>query len=108
MGIALFRLANMVWGFDVISSLVIGTMPLAAITLFVQVLVNGKPPSHAWDMMCWGLWRGRAWGCRGGSFCGAPPLFGVGEENRQPHPFFWGKRKTPFFSVTFSMITSCL
>src|SRR5258708_37590768 len=57
MGIALFRLANMVWGFDVISSLVIGTMPLAAITLFVQVLVNGKPPSHAWDMMCWGLWR---------------------------------------------------
>src|SRR5258706_3462482 len=57
MGIALFRLANMVWGFDVLSSLVIGTIPLAAITSFVQVLVNGKPPSHAWDVMCWGLWR---------------------------------------------------
>src|SRR5260221_13249133 len=58
MGIALFRLANMGRGFDVISSLVIGTMPLAAITLFVQVLVNGKPPSHAWAIMCWGSWRG--------------------------------------------------
>src|ERR1700731_3858937 len=73
LGIALFRLANMAWGFDVLSSLVLGTMPLAAITFFVQVLVNGKPPSHAWDVMCWGLWRGDAWAFWGGIFGWAPP-----------------------------------
>src|SRR5258706_6285846 len=91
MGIALFRLANMVWGFDVLSSLVIGTMPLAAITLFVQVLVNGKPPSHAWDMMCWGLWRGAAWGWRGGRLCRAPPGCGFGQKHRHPLPFSAGQ-----------------
>src|SRR5258707_11037612 len=90
MGIALFRLANMVWGFDVLSSLVIGTMPLAAITLFVQVLVNGKPPSHAWDMMCWGLWRGHALGDWGGSFGWGPRVLGFGKENRGPPLFFGG------------------
>src|SRR5258706_3235349 len=90
MGIALFRLANMVWGFDVLSSLVIGTMPLAAITLFVQVLVNGKPPSHAWDMMCWGLWRVGAWGGLKGDFVWAPPILVMwGESKRHPH-FFVG------------------
>src|SRR5260221_13295860 len=100
MGIALFRLANMVWGFDVISSLVIGTMPLAAITLFVQVLVNGKPPSHAWDMMCWGLWRVEALGDRGGMFDMAPPVFGLGKKTRDT-PRFSGDEYGVFFTQRF-------
>jgi hypothetical protein len=86
-GIALFRLANMVWGFDVLSSLVIGTMPLAAITFFVQVLVNGKPPSHAWEVMCWGLWRVHAWAYRSG-IVDRPPQFWVsGKKPRHPQLF---------------------
>jgi len=87
MGIALFRLANMVWGFDVLSSLVIGTMPLAAITLFVQVLVNGKPPSHAWDMMCWGLWRVHAWVYRSGILDRPPQFWVSGKKPRHPQLF---------------------
>jgi hypothetical protein len=87
MGIALFRLANMVWGFDVLSSLVIGTMPLAAITLFVQVLVNGKPPSHAWDVMCWGLWRMHAWSYRSGILDRPPQFWVSGKKLRHPQLF---------------------
>src|SRR5258708_189683 len=95
MGVALFRLANMVWGFDVLSSLVIGTMPLAAITLFVQVLVNGKPPSHAWDMMCWGLWREGRRGPLQGDFVRPPPVSVFGEETRDS-PALIGGLKTAF------------
>jgi hypothetical protein len=91
MGIALFRQANMVWGFDVLSSLIIGTMPLAAITLFVQVLVNGKPPSHAWDVMCWGLWRVHAWAYRSG-IVDRPPQFWVSAKKpRHPRTFMGDK-----------------
>jgi hypothetical protein len=87
MGIVLFRLANIAWGFDVLSSLLIGIMPLAAITLFVQVLVNGKPPSHAWDVMCWGLWQVHAWAYRSG-IVDRPPQFWVsGKKPRHPELF---------------------
>ena len=86
-GIALFRLANMAWGFDVLSSLVIGIMPLAAVTLFVQVLVNGKPPSHSWDVLCWGLWRVHARLYRIG-IVDRPPQFWVsGKKPRHPQLF---------------------
>jgi hypothetical protein len=87
LGIALFRLSNAAWGFDVLSSLLIGIMPLAAITLFVQVLVNGKPPSHAWDVTCWGVWRLHAWIYRTG-IVDRPPQFWVrGREPRHPNLF---------------------
>src|SRR5258708_36755279 len=105
MGIAQFRLANMVWGFDVLSSLVIGTMPLAAITLFVQVLVNGKPPSHTWDVMCWGLWRGHGLGQRGGRVGRRPPLLGWGEKTGAPRPFLCGAKEHLFHTAVFFVIS---
>jgi hypothetical protein len=87
LAIALFRLANLVWGFDVLWSLIIGSTPLAAVTLFVQLLVNGKPPSYAWDVICWGIWGTHAWLYRVGIFDRPPQFWVLGRKPRHPHLF---------------------
>jgi hypothetical protein len=87
LGIALFRLANSMWGFDVVSSLVIGIMPLALITLFVATLINGKPYSYAWDVFCWGIWRVHGWAYRTGLIDRPPQFWVLGKKPRHPQLF---------------------
>jgi hypothetical protein len=38
-------------GVDWIPTIVISALPLAAITIFVQFFVNGRPPSYALDLL---------------------------------------------------------
>jgi hypothetical protein len=49
-------------GADWLSATVISLLPLGAVTMFVQFFVNGRPPSHALDLLALQVWRLRsAW-----------------------------------------------
>ena len=50
LSLTLFRVANALWGFETVPSLVIGIIPLGLITAFVAFFVNGKPESYALDL----------------------------------------------------------
>jgi hypothetical protein len=82
-----FRIANSVWGLEVVPSLAIGIAPLALITAFVAFFVNGKPHSYALDLAFWGIFRTQ---CRL-YVCGIldqPPQFWVrGRAPRHPREF---------------------
>jgi len=44
-------------GVDWIPTIVLSASPLAAITIFVQFFVNGRPPSYALDLLALQIWR---------------------------------------------------
>jgi len=81
LSLLLFRMANALWGFETVPSLVIGVMPLALITGFVAFFVNGKPESYALDLALLQAFRIQRW------------LYGTGIVDRPPE--FWVHRKPP-------------
>ena len=44
-------------GVEWIPTIVLSAVPLAAITIFVQFFVNGRPPSYAVDLLALQTWR---------------------------------------------------
>jgi hypothetical protein len=88
LSLVLFRIANALWGFETVPSLVIGIMPLALITAFVALFVNGKPESYALDLAFWGAFRLQSW------------LYLVGIIDRSPQ--FWVRGKAPRHPIEFS------
>src|ERR1700740_1842301 len=81
LSLVLFRVANALWGFDTVPSLVIGIMPLALITAFVAFFVNGKPESYALDLALLQVFRMQRW------------LYVIGIVDRPPG--FWVRGKCP-------------
>ncbi|HYZ74014.1 MAG TPA: hypothetical protein VE641_13105 [Chthoniobacterales bacterium] len=81
LSLVLFRVANALWGFETVPSLVIGIMPLALITAFVAFFVNGKPESYALDLALLQIFRIQRW------------LYLTGIVDRPPE--FWVRRKPP-------------
>jgi hypothetical protein len=81
LSLMLFRVANVLWGFETVPSLVIGIMPLALITTFVAFFVNGKPESYALDLALLQIFRIQRW------------LYLTGVVDRPPE--FWVRRKPP-------------
>ena len=81
LSLVLFRVANALWGFETVPSLVIGIMPLALITAFVACFVNGKPESYALDLTLLQIFRIQRW------------LYVTGIVDRPPE--FWVRRKPP-------------
>jgi hypothetical protein len=81
LSLVLFRVANALWGFDTVPSLVIGIMPLALITAFVAFFVNGKPESYALDLALLQVFRMQRW------------LYVTGIVDRPPE--FWVRGKCP-------------
>lgn len=82
--VAIFRICDAA-GLDWFFSLVVSVLPLCGITLFVHLLINGKPPSYAFDLFLWGVWRLRAWLYRMGVL-DRPPQFWVKEPRVLPSP----------------------
>jgi hypothetical protein len=81
LSLVLFRIANALWGFGTVPSLVIGVVPLALITAFVAFFVNGKPESYALDLALLQVFRIQRW------------LYVTGIVDRPPE--FWVHRKPP-------------
>ena len=81
LSLVLFRIANALWGFETVPSFAIGIMPLALITAFVALFVNGKPESYALDLALLQLFRMQRW------------LYVTGIVDRPPE--FWVRRKAP-------------
>ena len=88
LSLVLFRVANALWGFETIPSLVIGIMPLALITAFVAFFVNGKPESYALDLALLQVFRIQRW------------LYVIGIVDRPPE--FWVRGKCPRHPREFS------
>ena len=88
LSLTLFRVANALWGFETVPSLVIGIIPLGMITAFVAFFVNGKPESYALDLAFWGAFRLQS--------C----LYRIGIVDRPPQ--FWVRGKAPRHPIEFS------
>jgi len=89
LSLVLFRVANALWGFETIPSLVIGITPLTLITTFVAFFVNGKPESYALDLGLLQVFRIQRW------------LYLTGIIDRPPE--FWVHRKPPRHPREFSI-----
>jgi hypothetical protein len=81
LSLVLFRIANALWGFETVPSLVIGIVPLASITAFVAFFVNGKPESYALDLALLQVFRMQRW------------IYVTGIVDLPPE--FWVRRKPP-------------
>jgi hypothetical protein len=89
LSLLLFRIANALWGFETVPSLLIGVVPLALITAFVAFFVNGKPESYALDLALLQAFRIQRW------------LFVTGIVDRTPE--FWVRRKPPRHPREFTL-----
>src|ERR1700751_672598 len=74
-------------GVDWIPTIAISTLPLAAITIFVQFFVNGRPSSYALDLLALQTWRLRcSWYVQ--RFMDKPPqLWVISRAPRHPKEF---------------------
>jgi hypothetical protein len=89
LSLLLFRIANALWGFETVPSLLIGVVPLALITAFVAFFVNGKPESYALDLALLQAFQIQRW------------LFVTGIVDRTPE--FWVRRKSPRHPREFTL-----
>lgn len=83
MGIVVYEVMFQ-WAFDWWLDLAIALLPLALVTVWVHVFVNGKPESYFIDIVLLWLWKLNSGLYRMGGLS-RPPLFWV-EVKTPPHP----------------------
>jgi hypothetical protein len=74
-------------GADWAPAIVISALPLAGITVFVAVFVNGQAPSHALDLVALQMWRLRCWFYLQRLLDNPPELWAVSRAPRHPKDF---------------------
>jgi hypothetical protein len=74
-------------GWDLFPNLLASLIPLAAVTLFVAFLVNGKSPSHPLDFLRWKLFQFQANRFRKGSLSRPPQLWHQPPKTAHPSTF---------------------
>jgi hypothetical protein len=72
-------------GVDWLPTAIISALPLALITGYVAFFVNGRPPSHALDLVALGAWRFKSWAYLIGALDRPPELWGTSRTPAHPH-----------------------
>ena len=81
--VAVFRICDAA-GLDWYLSAGVSLLPLMLVAVYVQLFVNGKPPSYSFDLLAFALWRLRVRLYKAG-LLESPPQFWV-QDRRPPHP----------------------
>ena len=68
-------------------AIVISALPTLGLTVFVKFFVNDKPPSYAFDLLLFKIWRFKTWLFKAGVLSRPPGLWFLPEIIRHPKEF---------------------
>ena len=68
-------------------AIVISALPTLGLTAFVKFFVNDKPPSYAFDLLLFKIWRFKTWLFKAGVLSRPPGLWFLPEIIRHPKEF---------------------
>jgi hypothetical protein len=68
-------------------AIVISALPTLGLTVFVRFFVNDKPPSYAFDLLLFKIWRFKTWLFKAGVLSRPPGLWFLPETIRHPKEF---------------------
>ena len=68
-------------------AIVISALPALGLTVFVKFFVNDKPPSYAFDLLLFKIWRFKTWLFKAGVLSRPPGLWFLPEIVRHPKEF---------------------
>jgi hypothetical protein len=68
-------------------AIAISALPTLGLTVFVKFFVNDKPPSYAFDLLLFQIWRFKTWLFKAGVLSRPPGLWFLPETIRHPKDF---------------------
>jgi hypothetical protein len=68
-------------------AIAISALPTLGLTVFVKFFVNDKPPSYAFDLLLFKIWRFKTWLFKAGVLSRPPGLWFLPETIRHPKEF---------------------